>query len=241
MSDTYPKNPRAGMNGLLCPDTLRAAMRGSRDAKAEPRDGMKDLFSSAPAVEPPVQISLPAAPALPSESGASEEFSRWDRCLELLVNDFISRRHELLRLNKARKNQIEEFLCTHSGHTTTLDEAVQGRMGGPEQEALQLFAHQACVFHLLQIVLLKRWIDRGHLAPDTLKLPTQEHSSRYDGPPRLVLPQAKPFQLVQPLEGNLGTPAPSSRARKPLGRERQLPCAPFANARQPQPSGSAGL
>ena len=145
-------------------------MRGSRDAKAEPRDGMKDLFSSAPAVEPPVQISLPAAPALPSESGASEEFSRWDRCLELLVNDFISRRHELLRLNKARKNQIEEFLCTHSGHTTTLDEAVQGRMGGPEQEALQLFAHQACVFHLLQIVLLKRWIDRGHLAPDTLKL-----------------------------------------------------------------------
>ncbi|RYZ96590.1 MAG: hypothetical protein EOP11_23275, partial [Proteobacteria bacterium] len=139
-------------------------------AGAELRAERRDLFtpvegdtSSAPNIAP--SPSAAAGPLLPGE-----EFSRWDRCLELLVADFLSRRHELLRLNKARKNQIEEFLRQHSGLNTSLEEAVQARIGGPEQEALQLFAHQACVFYLLQIVLLKRWVDRGQLAPDTLKL-----------------------------------------------------------------------
>ncbi|RZA07879.1 MAG: hypothetical protein EOP11_06485 [Proteobacteria bacterium] len=156
-------------------------MRGTRDvpaknaapADAELRAERRDLFS--PVVSETIsETSADAAVhASPSANGAllpGEEFSRWDRCLELLVADFLNRRHELVRLNKARKNQIEEFLRLHSGLNTSIEEAVQARIGGPEQEALQLFAHQACVFHLLQIVLLKRWVDRGHLAPDTLKL-----------------------------------------------------------------------
>jgi hypothetical protein len=165
VGDTFSKNPRTGMNGLLCPDTLRAAMRGTRDVKAEPREERKDLFSPREAKEDDASPTSANDAPFPGE-----EFSRWDRCLELLVADFIGRRHELVRLNKARKNQIEEFLRLHSGQNTTIEEAVQGRIGGPEQEALQLFAHQACVFHLLQIVLLKRWVDRGLVAADTFKL-----------------------------------------------------------------------
>src|SRR5690606_14835230 len=50
---------------------------------------------------------------------------------------------------------------------------VNSRIGSPEQEALQLFAHQAGVFHLLQVILLKRWVDRGLLPADALKLGEQ--------------------------------------------------------------------
>lgn len=168
MDHTFPKNPRTGMDGLLCPDTLRATMRTARDGKTDARDDARDsLFPSAPATAAP-PADLPEFASL-----GANNFSRWEHCLELLVADFLSRRHELLRLNKARKNQIEDFLRQHASANTSIEDAVLGRIGGPEQEALQLFAHQACVFYLLQILLLKRWVDRSLLSEDCFKLTGQ--------------------------------------------------------------------
>ncbi len=97
------------------------------------------------------------------------EFSKWQQCLDLLVKEFLLRKSELLRLNKARREQIEEFLRFHSKTELALEQAVLARQGSPEQEALQLFAHQSAVFQLLQILLVKRWVDRGLLAETSLK------------------------------------------------------------------------
>lgn len=144
------------MRGLLCPDTLRAALRTTRDPSLPAREGLKE-FLSAPAI---------SAPPPPVE----EEFSRWERGLEILVEEFTNRKHELLRLNKARKSQIEEFIRARSKLDLKLEDALQSRLGSPEQEALQLFAHQACVFFLLQTLLLKRWVDRKLLGADCLNL-----------------------------------------------------------------------
>lgn len=85
------------------------------------------------------------------------------------MEEFLLRKTELTRLNKARKEQIEEYLRRYSRSDVTLEQAVQGRVGSQEQEALHLFAHQAAVFQLLQILLVKRWVDRGLLADSSLK------------------------------------------------------------------------
>jgi hypothetical protein len=147
------------MNGLLCPDTLRAALRSARDSDIPAREGIKELLATAPGREPP------------SPSPRQEhEFSRWERCLDLLVEDFLSRRHELLKLNKARREKIEQFIREKTGSDLALGESVQSRIGSSEQEALQLFGHQVCVFHLLQVLLLKRWVDKDLLSADCLKL-----------------------------------------------------------------------
>jgi hypothetical protein len=154
-----PKDTMSAMQGLLCPDTLRVALRMARESSLPAREGLKELLSPAAEEPPPAK---------------DHEFSRWERCLEVLVEEFLSRRQELLRLNKARKSQIESFVRAHAKSDLTLEEAVQGRLGSPGQEALQLFAHQACVFHLLQILLVKRWVDRGLLSSDCLK--SNEHT-----------------------------------------------------------------
>src|SRR5690606_7677431 len=107
------------------------------------REGIKELLS-------------PSCPSL-TNTTSEPEFDRWERCLELLVEEFLSRKQELLKLNKARREKIEAFLRERAKLDTTLQNAVQSRLGSPDHEALQLFAHQVCVFHLLQVLLLKRW------------------------------------------------------------------------------------
>lgn len=132
------------------------AFRAARDSDLEAREGIKGLLSPSS----PITISPPA-----NISKSSSEPDRWDHCLELLVEDILSKKTEFARLNKARKNQIEAFLRSKSNAQVTLESALQSRVGSPEQEALQLFAYQASVFHLLQILLVKRWVDLG-LAKD---------------------------------------------------------------------------
>ncbi len=150
-----PKKPLSEMHGLLCADTLRAALRSTRESSLPAREGLKELLTTA---------KPEAAPA-----STPQEPSRWDRCLEILVQEFLQKKFELLSLNKARRSQIEEFLRARAKQEVRLEDVVQARVGSVEQEALQLFAYQASVFHLLQILLVKRWSDRGLLPPDALK------------------------------------------------------------------------
>lgn len=151
----------SALHGLLCPDALRVALRSARESDMPAREGLKELLAPSP--------SIPSAGSVEKD----QEFSRWDRCLEVLVEEFLARKQELLRINKARKTQIESFIRARSKLHVSLEDAVQSRLGSPEQEALQLFAHQACVFHLLQIILVKRWVDRGLLPINSLKLSDQ--------------------------------------------------------------------
>lgn len=152
--------------GLLCGNTLRAALRSTNDPLLPAREGLKELLTQREAA-PALAANTPAARA----SGEAEppEFSRWERCLDLLVEEFLTRKAELLRLNKARREQIEVYLRKYSNTELSLERSVQGRVGSPEHEALQLFAHQSAVFQLLQILLVKRWVDRGLLPESSLK------------------------------------------------------------------------
>jgi hypothetical protein len=151
------KKSLGDLSGLLCSSTLRSAIRASEPALSA-REGLKELLTLQHAVARPC-VAAPESEA---------EFSRWVRCLDLLVEEFLQRKAELLRLNKARREQIENFLRTHTKEEVSLEKSVQARVGSPEQEALLLFAHQVAVFQLLQILLVKRWGDRGLLSESAL-------------------------------------------------------------------------
>lgn len=172
MDDTFRKNPLLSVDGLFCPDTLRTAMRATQQAPVDAREGLKELLSNpGPAASAPTADL--AADATAESAPGEPEFSRWERCLDVLVEEFLLRKFELLRLNKARKTQIETFLKSRTQRDIPLEEAVQARVGTPEHEGLQLFAYQACVFHLLQVFLLKRWSDRGLVSRESLRTNAQ--------------------------------------------------------------------
>ena len=164
MRNVGNKKSLGDLASLLCSNTLRAALRHSPDPLLPAREGLKELLTpSSPLNNASTAKSAPAAFA------SEPEFSRWERCLDLLVEEFLTRKAELLRLNKARRDQIEGYLRHHSKTELSLEKSVQGRIGSPEHEALQLFAHQSAVFQLLQILLVKRWVDRGLLPESSLK------------------------------------------------------------------------
>jgi hypothetical protein len=162
------KSPQGDLAGLLCGNTLRAAMRSTQDPLLPAREGLKELLT-------PAARDKATAPVMAASGG--QEFSRWERCLDLLVEEFLTRKSELLRLNKLRRDQIEAYLRNYAKSSLTLEaksdltleSAVQSRVGSPEHEALQLFAHQSAVFQLLQTLLVKRWVDRGLLPESSLK------------------------------------------------------------------------
>lgn len=148
MSDTPSKMQRTELPGLLCPQTLKSVFRNALDSNVSAREGIKGLLSRSSAPPPPVK-------------NTDSESARWEHCLNLLVEDFIARKTELSRLNKARRIQIEEFLRQRAGFDLNLETAIQSRIGSQEHETLRLFAYQVSVFLLLQILLLKRWQDSG--------------------------------------------------------------------------------
>lgn len=159
MRDTEHKKPSLGdINSLLCANTLQSALRTQAEPRLPSREGLKELL-----------VPQSAEPEKASPQEPEPEFSRWERCLDLLVEEFLTRKSELLRLNKARREQIEEYLRHHSKSAVTLEQSVQGRLGSPEHESLLLFAHQAAVFQLLQILVVKRWVDQGLLSANSLQ------------------------------------------------------------------------
>lgn len=162
MGNDSSKNQLQNLHGLLCPQTLKGAFRNAHAADLPAREGLKELLSSG---------QMATNPAKGTRS--SPDFARWDHCLELLVEEFLLRKEELKRLNKARRLQIEQFLAAKAGAEVSLESAVQSRIGSNEHEALRLFSYQASVFHLLQILLLKRWTDTGLITEKNSNGPEQ--------------------------------------------------------------------
>ncbi len=128
---------------LLCPSTLKTSFRDATPLNA--RESLKALLQKDTSTSPK---NNPPSPTM-----------EWEHCLDLLVDDFLTRRSELLRLNKARKTQIENSIRRFSDTTSSLEEILQSRVGSQENEGLNLFAYEIAVFQLLQILLLKRWSD----------------------------------------------------------------------------------
>lgn len=145
----FEKKPALSLEGLLCPNTLRSAFREVQRADLPAREGLKELLNSG--------ATLP-------QSGNNEaeqlEFSKLERCQDLLVEEFFTRKQELLRLNLARKNLILDFIRSRTKRDFSLEDSIYSKMGSPEHEALQLYAHQVSLFQLLQILLVKRWTDK---------------------------------------------------------------------------------
>ena len=165
MRDRPNHSDRQDLHGLLCPQTLQSALRNARDSSVTAREGLKELLSAADA---PSRAPTPApASALEQE----DDYARWGHCLELLVEDFLGRKGELGRLNKARRLQIEDFFRASSGQDLSLENALLARIGSQEHEALRLFAYQISVFYLLQILLLKRWEDSGLVDEKEVRAP----------------------------------------------------------------------
>jgi hypothetical protein len=162
------KSPQGG-NGalgeigqLLCSNTLKSSLSRNAEPQVPAREGLKELLK--PNAPPDSPASAIPEIAIQTES----EYSRWQHCLDVLVDEFLARKAELLRLNKARKDQIEQYLRAYTKSEVTLEMAVLARLNSPEHESLQLFAHQSAVFQLLQILLVKRWVDRGLLSNTSL-------------------------------------------------------------------------
>lgn len=162
MGNSSKPKTGVGLDGLLCPNALQSALRSAHDSDIRAREGIKELLA-------PTSAFNDLVPA----GESSSDMDRWLHCLDVLVEDFLARKSELARLNKARRDQIEDFLRTHAGPSASLEEALRGKLGSPSQEGLLLFAHEAAVFHLLQILLVKRWMDLG-LMEDTALAPSQQ-------------------------------------------------------------------
>jgi hypothetical protein len=152
LADTE-KKPAQSLEGLLCPNTLRSAFREAHNPDLPAREGLKELLGS-------------KRNSISSEKNPeAEEFSKLERCQDLLVEEFLTRKQELLRLNRERKNQILDFFQKRIQKEISLEDAVFSRIGSPEHEALLLFAHQASLFQLLQTLLIKKWNDKNLLSP----------------------------------------------------------------------------
>lgn len=163
MTENQLPKPFSGLSGLLCQETL-SLLNDAQSSDVSAREGVKELLYPTQSPDPtkkqePIPNSTPTA---------DSEMERWEHCLSLLVEDFLERRGEISKLNKARKSQIEELLCAETKSQIKLEEAISARVGSTEQEALQLFAYQVAVFHFLQILLMKRWVDLGLILEDPL-------------------------------------------------------------------------
>ncbi len=148
---TSSNKPGNSLDGLLCLNALQSALRIARDADLRSREGIKELLTN------------PCATTETKQDPANADADRWQHCLDILVEDFLLRKNDIARLNKARREQLEDFLSNQMGSAVSLEAALQAKLGSPAQEALLLFAHETAVFHLLQILLVKRWVDQNQL------------------------------------------------------------------------------
>jgi hypothetical protein len=144
---------------LLCTETLQKLLPRPPGHQLENREGLKELIA-------PLSRSIPltnkkAGPKPshdPSESeGPSEAFALWERCFEVILEEAASRCGEMLRLNRARRLQIEKRLESLGGpQALGLEAAIQSRVGTPEHHSLQRFVNELALFHLFQFLLWRR-------------------------------------------------------------------------------------
>lgn len=153
------------LQDLLCKETLHNSLRHSTNVSVNSREGLKALL------DPNLQ-NLPSPTPAPVTNAALH----WENCLQILVDDFCAKKGELLKLNKARRTQIEIALQKYNDlpPPITLEQLHGARPGSKEHEAFIHFAFETAAFQLLQILLLKRWVDLGMMPADLLQ--NNEHT-----------------------------------------------------------------
>ncbi|NUM89025.1 MAG: hypothetical protein HUU37_07465 [Bdellovibrionales bacterium] len=130
-------NPKtSGIGALLCPSTLGAVLA---EPSVPAREEIKELIG----------IHTPAP----------VQESHWQHLLDVLVQDFLTRKQEITRLDKGRRARIEQELQRTSGSDEKLLVFLGAKVGTRENEGLILFAHEIALFHLMQILLVKRLAD----------------------------------------------------------------------------------
>lgn len=84
--------------------------------------------------------------------------ARWQHLLDLLVQEFLIRRHEVSRLDKTRREDRNRSQACIRNRLIP-DGILDSKVGSRENEGLLIFAHELALFHLLQILLAKRLHD----------------------------------------------------------------------------------
>ncbi len=138
-SREFPK--KSGLEALLCPHAL-GATPGDSLPSVQAREDIKELIGLTPNISAPTENS---------------KDTRWKHLLEILVQDFLVRKHEVSRLDKGRRERIERELQGTSN--VPLAQFLESKVGTSENLALLRFSHELAFFHLLQILLVKRLSD----------------------------------------------------------------------------------
>ncbi|MCO5144238.1 MAG: hypothetical protein M9962_14205 [Oligoflexia bacterium] len=147
------------LSSLICVSTLHASMNTrAQTGNSAAREDIKQLLGAKTHSSATNKITTENSTA---NQVISESSSRWEHCLDILRDDFLSRKSELLKLNRARKAQIESHLTSESLPKFEIEKAVSSRQGSLENEALLSFATQTSLFHLLQYLVVKRLTDKG--------------------------------------------------------------------------------
>lgn len=144
----------AALGGLLSPKALDPSLRELQRIDLRSRENLKALLPAQSAAEP--------SPA-PAEASL---FARLTETFEILLRDFSQRQREWLKLNRARREQIESRIQTLGKleQVVPLPELLQLPDDSPAGRGRQLFLREAASFQLQQALLLRRWVDQGHLA-----------------------------------------------------------------------------
>ena len=136
-------------SSLLCSETLSSTVRNNLDANVTQREELKELLS-APAV---------VTPAICTNAESPARYSTTQHCFEIILQDFLERKSEIQGLNKARKVQIEDIL--RANDCASIEHAFQAKVDTVQHSSLLVFGYQLASFHLVQLLLLKRWKDLG--------------------------------------------------------------------------------
>ena len=150
------------LSGLFCQQALGATLRSAQSTNIVSREGLKSLLN------PNNNLISPK-----STAKNEPEVERWNLCISILVDDFLLRKSELAKLNRARRQQIEEFIFSQSHAQIKIEDAIMARSGSAENEAINLFAFQTAIFYFLQVLLIKRWCDLGLIIPAKSDSPQQ--------------------------------------------------------------------
>lgn len=119
--------------------------------------------------EPVLKIPIENAKSTAQKPKQRPKQSVWEKCLFLLVNDFLDNRRELLRLNPGRRKEIEVYLHQLGGieSRTPLEVFLSSASSTREGSAFLRFAWEVSVLLFFQFLLLKRWTDQGRIPKES--------------------------------------------------------------------------
>ncbi len=143
---------RPSWTDLVCPAVLSRELRSTQNSDLESRENLKELL---------FRHYIPE-----NRDAGSQPFLR--QILDNLLQDFLVRKNEMLRLDKTRREKIEQTIRRYSGVSASLAEFLSSRAGSEENRGLNLFALEMALFHLAQILLVRRLIEIDAWEADTI-------------------------------------------------------------------------